>query len=231
MTFLLAGDFLPLVEMYRLVWIRGRFGGGKTSLAFALAEGFLKRGYSLLTNVRCVWADEGDITPDDKGRYHAVVVFDEGGLYLKASRMAESMASYARKMDVIYIVPSFWPPTRAMQVLVVQPVISFVSAGIPVIIYKWSVRLGDFKDKGFFLWLNPSDIYGVYDTLDPGDLSDSLYKKLLDMTEVYRRVYGRDSKATEQVESDMSWVDEFAMASDTLAEALEGAGRLGRRRR
>jgi len=35
--FLLGGEFLDMFSSWRVLWLRGRFGGGKTSLAFILA--------------------------------------------------------------------------------------------------------------------------------------------------------------------------------------------------
>ena len=81
---------------------------------------------------------------------NAVVVMDEAGLALKATRQVEAMAAYAAKMDCIYLFPSFFPPIRAAQVVTVQPVFSFVQIGLPVIVYRWRVKIGSFDDRGTF---------------------------------------------------------------------------------
>ena len=51
-----------------------------------------------------------------------VFVLDEGGLWFKTNDMIEEIAAYAAKMDCVYIIPSYWAPTRAAQKVVVQPV-------------------------------------------------------------------------------------------------------------
>ena len=143
--FLGATGFLGIVSLYRIVWITGRFGGHKTSFAYAITEDYLKRGYRLLTNSSSPWSDPPESVRLDKdGHMKAVVILDEGGLEFKVKSQMEEIASYAAKMDLIFLFPSFWPPTRSARVLTVQPVFSLISAGLPAIIYKWRAKLGDF---------------------------------------------------------------------------------------
>ena len=114
-----AVQFPRTVESYRLLRIAGKFGGGKMSLAFYMSEPWLKRGYRLITNGKCVWADsmDGMGFVDEDGHLKAIAVFDEGGLEFKASKQVETIAAYAAKMDAIYLLPSFWPPVRRAQVV------------------------------------------------------------------------------------------------------------------
>ena len=46
MSFVGASGLLQLIQSYRLVWIGGRFSGGKTSFALRIAEEFLQDGLS-----------------------------------------------------------------------------------------------------------------------------------------------------------------------------------------
>lgn len=105
-----AESFTPLLDMYRLCYIGGRPGAHKTSLAHLLAVPYLEKGYKFITNCRSVWADDIDkvfLSPSD-GKLKAVVVLDEGGLVFKVNVQVEQMAAYTRKMDVIYMIPSFF---------------------------------------------------------------------------------------------------------------------------
>jgi hypothetical protein len=227
-----AEVFLATVVSYRLVWISGRFGGGKTSLAYRIAQEYLEKDYRLITNNKSVWADPVDsVQLDDNNHLKAVVILDEGGLWFKSSKQIEMVASYAAKMDCIYLLPSFWPPTRAAQVLVVQPVFNFKAAGIPAIFYKWRVKIGSFEDKGWFVWWRPSEIYGIYSRQDPGDTGAEIVEFLINRTNEFRQRYGRggsDVLQTLEVTSE----DVLADAVQEFAGAVDGLASIpGRKRR
>lgn len=182
-----------LIQEYRLCWICGRFSGGKTSLAYKLAETWLERGYRLVTTNQSVWADPMEAVhlehwegPDQPPKLRAVVILDEGGLYFKASAQIEQVAAFAAKMDVIYLIPSFFPPVRAAQVVTVQPIFGLRAAGIPLIVYKWRTKLGAFDDAGVFYWWRPSEIYGVYSRQDPGAEPDEVVEWLIAQSDAYQ---------------------------------------------
>jgi hypothetical protein len=225
-----AGVMLATLQSYRLCWISGRFGGGKTSFAYKAAAHYLDQGYRLVSNSKCVWAeDHKQINLDANGHLKCVVVLDEGGLWFKSSKQIEMVASYAAKMDVIYMLPSFWPPTRSAMVLVVQPVFNFKSAGLPIIAYKWRVKLGSFEDKGYFLWVRPSEIYGVYSRQDPGDSGAEIVDWLICQTEAFRKMHGRGEaynpvQTMEVTEWDIlsESVSEFAGAAESLVSLQAG---------
>lgn len=205
---------------YRLVWISGRFGGGKTSIAYKLAETYLNKGYRLISNNMSVWSDPiEEVKLLDTGHLKAVVILDEGGLWFKSSKQIEMVASYAAKMDVIYLLPSFWPPTRAAQVLTIQPLFNFKSAGVPIIFYRWRVKLGSFDEKGYFIWFQPSEIYGIYSRQDPGDSGALIVDWLIEKTNEFRAHFGRIDNNISEVEVTES--DKFQDAVSALAEAAD----------
>lgn len=193
-----ASPLIGIVKSYRLVWISGRFGGHKTSFAYKLAEEFLKDGYRLISNNRSVWTDDLEkieyLKIDGEYSLKSVVLLDEGGMFFKSSRQVEMIAAYARKMDCIYLLPSFWPPTRSAQVLTIQPVFNFKSTGLPLVVYQWRVKLGTFSDKGTFFWWRPSEVYGIYDTKDPGDYAGEIVEFLIEKTEEFKEKYGRGDR-------------------------------------
>lgn len=228
-----ASGFVQTVWGYRLLWIMGRFGGGKTSLAYRLAQEYLDQGYRLITNNLSIWADRlEDIDLDENNHLKAVVILDEGGLVFKSSKQIEMIAAYANKMDCIYIIPSYFPPTRTAQVVTCQPVVNLKAAGVPVIAYKWRCKLGGFTDSGSFFWINPGEIYGIYSRQDPGDRASDIVQFLVEKSEEYRGRYGRYDGLSEVAE-----ITETDILRDA-AEAISGAAdtftsipiRKGRRR-
>lgn len=229
-----AGAFTGIISSYRLLWISGRFGGGKTSFAYALAEEYLKVGYRLVSNNRSIWCDNMDdvqIDPET-GHLKAVIILDEGGLEFKAKSQIEQIAAYAAKMDCIYIIPSFWPPVRAAQVLTAQPLFSLQSAGLPVIVYRWRVKLGSFTDNGIFIWTWPNAIYGIYSREDPGDRSGQIVNWLVKRKNEFR---GRFGYATDdgipEMEGGPGQDELLADAVDEVIGATEDIEAISRRTR
>jgi len=230
-----AQPLINAVYGYRLVWLSGRFGAHKTALSFKIAEEYLKDGYRLITNASSIWADKlEDCQLDEDGHLKAVVLLDEGGLYFKASKQVEMIASYAAKMSCIYMLPSFWPPNRAAQVVEVQPVVSLKAAGVPLVFVQWRVTLGGFKDRGFFIWWRPQEIYGIYSRQDPGADPDDIILHMVEQAEKYRELFGHkksDGVSTMGVTAE----DLLQDAANTLAQAADNfaaiPGRKNRRRR
>jgi len=229
-----AGGVLGILDMYRLIWISGKFGGHKTALAFRLAEDYLKKGYRLITNNKTVWADNmNEIDLNENNQLHAVLLLDEGGLYFKSTKQIELIAAYARKMDCIYIIPSIFPPAKIAQIVNIQPVVSLKSTGLPIILYKWTIRIGQYKDNGWFIWWNPSEIYGIYSTNDPGSEPDIIVDYLIEKTEQYRRSFGHDAKNKLSQLVEITEGDKILEASTIIQNAFEEVSipnRKGRKR-
>jgi hypothetical protein len=216
-----AEPILGVLDMYRLIWISGRFGGHKTALAFKIAERYLNKGYNLATNCRSIWADDFEQIPlNENNQLNSVVVLDEGGLYFKSSRQIEQIAAYAAKMDVVYIIPSFFPPTKTAQVINIQPVVSLKATGLPIIVYKWRVDIGAFKEKGWFLWIYPQEIYGIYSRQDPGDEPELIINWLIERANEYRERYGRKTNKILSLEN-ITEADKIAEASETISSAAD----------
>jgi hypothetical protein len=220
-----AQSIVGVLDMYRLIWISGRFGGHKTALAFKLAENYLNKGYRLATNTRTVWADPlEEIQLNENNKLKAVCILDEGGLYFKSGRQVEQIAAYAAKMDVIYIIPSFWPPTSAAQIVNIQPIVSLKATGLPVIIYKWTVSIGKFKENGWFFWWNPGEIYGIYSRQDPGEEPEELIKFLVARSDEFRRNYGRKTNDEVFNLGVISESEQIAEAASIFSQAASDIG-------
>jgi len=230
--FINAEPILGVLDMYRLIWISGRFGGHKTALSFKIAERYLKAGYNLITNTKSVWADDMDLVNlNENNQLHSVVILDEGGLYFKSSRQVEQIAAYAAKMDVVYIFPSFWPPTKSAQVVNIQPIVSLKATGLPIIIYKWMVNIGGFREKGWFMWVRPSEIYGIYSRQDPGNEPDLIIDWLVEKSEEFRSRYGRKTNNSLSKLVEVTEGDKFLESAEIFETAAEKITALSGRKR
>ena len=210
---------------YRLCWITGRYGSGKTSVAYMLSKGYLEKGYRLVSNNRCVWADAlDDVKPFPDGKLKCIVILDEGGLMLEDNDQVKEAAAYAAKMDIIYIIPSYFAPPRAAQVMTIQAVFNFKSAGIPLVAYRWSIRMGAFNDKGFFLWWNPKEIYGIYSRSDPGARLGKIISWVAERKNEYRNIWGYDEEhSLSVVENEGREIKQF---KDSIEAFTDGVDRL-----
>lgn len=217
--FINATPIFSILDMYRLIWISGRVAGHKTALAYRIAQDYLDKGYRLISNNKSIWADDMDDVKLVDGHLKAVILMDEGGLYFKSGRQVEQIASYLAKMDMIIIFPSFWPPARVAQIVNIQPVISLKPSGLPVIIYKWSVNIGSFKDKGMFAWINPQEIYGIYSRQDPGADADKIIDFLISKTNEFRRYFGHADKVS--ILEEVSEADTFAEAAQVIEQSAD----------
>lgn len=228
-----AEPVLSAIDGYRLVWIAGRVGGHKTSLAYMIAKRYLERGYRLITNTKCVWSDNiENLTLDENGQLKAVVVFDEGGLYFSSPAQVKTIAAYLAKMDIVVIMPSFWAPSTAAQVITIQPLWNLKATGLPFVLYRWQVKIQSFKDKGYFGWVYPNEIYGLYSRQDPGDDPAALVKFLTKQTTEYRKFHGYSKNnipVMEETESDL--LLEVAAQFQEAAGSIEAVSKRKSRRR
>lgn len=218
-----AGSVLQMVRNYRLVWLSGRFSGGKTSLAFEMARNYAEMGYRIITNTKSIWADDLEKTKmEDGGHVRAVVILDEGGTEFKRNSQVEEITAYSAKMDLIFLVPSFFPPANKFQVLEIQPVWNLKPIGIPYIQYKWSVKVGNFKDQGSFGWLFPQSIYGVYSRQDPGAKTDQIVDWLVERKDQFRELHGKSRGSDKLSKMEKSGMAEAELFSDSVESLKEG---------
>jgi len=205
MPLLMAEGLIGICSTYRVVHIAGRYGGGKTSLAFRLAYELLSSGQSryLYTNIPCVWADNPNLSvmrADLAGVERwldAVVVLDEGGLFLRNNSKAEQFTAFLRKLNITIIVCSIMPPARMMRSVQVQRTLDFMKFGIPLWSYEWRINDNTTKDKDTFYWLDPAEIFGVYDNLSApvddggiGDLFEDLAESLANRSKMVQYTKG-----------------------------------------
>lgn len=231
---LLADQFLSIFKHARSVWIGGLFGRHKTSFAYALAEGYLKQGYRLVSNNKSVWGErKEDIDFNQNGQLKVVVLLDEAGLDVKMRFQAEQMTAYLRKMDVYIIMPSFWPPAQMLRFLVLQPIINWQMIGIPLITYKWIVRLKMFESSGWFLWWRPDEVYGIFSSMDPGEDAQGILDWLSKKAQDYRSRFGygfQDDLPEVAAGMDINdAAEEISEAADMLSLSIGKASKRARR--
>lgn len=240
LSLLLEGVLVPLIgaetlfgltESYCLVWISGRFSVGKTSLGFLLARHFLERGYRLVTNSKSVWADSLEsVSLLPEGYLKAVLLLDEGGLWLSSNQYAREMAAYAAKMKVVFLIPSFFPPASWFRVLRIQGMYTFRHIGIPVTFYRWVVASGAYSDSGTFVWAFPSrdGVYGTYSRQDPGDEPYAVLDWMRARVAEFRAYHGRGTSSfgPPLAADDMQGVeDAWARIGENLARRIGGRRR------
>jgi hypothetical protein len=211
---------LHYIKMYRVAHIDGRYGGGKTSFAFRCAYELLTRGgyRYLFSNVASVWNDNPDEIVMRDGRYvDAVVVLDEGGLFLKTGRDVEKFLVFLRKLNITLLLPSVQRPASALCRLQVQRMSNLNVLGLPLWSYVGRLSSGDQNERSNFYWRNPKEIYGIYDTL--GVPTDDTLVYLAD---------GSDAKsimAAGSLEGYMNeWVKQLAQSTGYKNTAARNSG-------
>jgi len=170
-----ADEFLNMLLAFRIVWLSGRFGGGKTSLAFMLSAWLLANGKvdTVVGNL------EGSIiSPVTVPLYNASIILDESWIYIDDRSSVTEYAAFVRKFNHYLLLPSVWPPHNRFTFLSVQRVFNAYTVGIPAWVYRWQLGMRSVKEKGYFSIFNPSAIFGHYDTefvpSGDGGISDAI---------------------------------------------------------
>lgn len=204
----------------RMLWVGGRFGGFKTSFCMELSKSFMERGYRLISNTRCVWNEDMDKLDfvDKEGHLKVVVILDEGGTYLVSNRQIMGMLKNCAKMDIILLIPSRFKPPTVCRELTVKPLWSFFAIGLPVVTYRYWIDDGGDRERGFFGWIYPQSVFGVYSRQDPGSTAEDIIEWLVRKTGDYAELYGHKRNGIFEVEESTAQ-DRLTDSSETMAEA------------
>lgn len=210
---------------FRIVHLAGRYGGGKTALAFRLAYELLSSGDFrwCLSNIPCVFADDPSRVDVRDGRVDAVVVLDEGGIFLKTTYDIDKFIAYLRKLNIVLLIPSVLPPSSRATFLSIERIFNGWSLGLPVWFYGYTLRYGRAAFNGWFAWWGPHEIFGLYNTLaypeDDGGLSHYFVRWV---DEARRQIEGASSR-----EVSVSALGEAPIAADASGvSVLDALGRL-----
>lgn len=170
--FINADEFFYNLLAYRVLWIRGRLGGGKTLLAVAIADELLKRhGFTgVIANFPHVlkphnWRermDDGSV----RGVRGAVVVWDEAGVFIDRRTFARNdrgVGAFLRKLNNVLLLPSVIPVDIRLSYFSVQREVR-VSAFGERWRYRWMLALPGAQVESGTFWLEPNRYFGTYDT-------------------------------------------------------------------
>ena len=164
-----AQPLLHMLNQFRLAWIMGGYGAGKTLVSYALAYELFKTGRYryLIGNSHSVWTDNPEqVVLRDDAFVDAIVILDEAGLFLRMNRDADRFMLGLRKLNITILCPSVLPPSSRIKFLQVQRTLNGQAFGLPAWFYQWRLNLGSNKEKDNFILVNPSNYFGIYDTLD-----------------------------------------------------------------
>jgi hypothetical protein len=151
---------------FRVVWLKGRYGGGKTLLSFALAMEMLEMGWFryLLSNVPSPLSDSfSDVAPY-QNRLDCILIYDEAGLYVKNTSQLDEVIAFCRKMNIALIMPSVIPPPLRGRFFSISRAMNFEVFGFPLWLYRCDLNYGGEVDHYYFGLFNPSQYYGLYST-------------------------------------------------------------------
>jgi len=164
-----AQPLLHMLNQFRLAWVMGGYGTGKTLVCYALAWELFKSGRYryLIGNSNSIWTDNPETVVLRDGSFvDAIVILDEAGLFLRMNRDADKFMLGLRKLNITILCPSVLPPSSRVKFLQVQRTLNLQSIGIPAWLFQWRLNLGSNKEKDNFILRNPQNYYGLYDTLD-----------------------------------------------------------------
>lgn len=227
----LSGSF-ELLRQYRVAWLSGRFGAGKTAMSVAMAEYLADRySYRVYANFPLVFSeyDTGIKTSRD-GKLHAVIIIDEAGLEMitKVNALSDRMIAYTRKMDVIFLLPSFIPPGPRLRFLSFYPILNLTGAGVPVAVYGWRVNLAGFKASGAFISLRPTRVYRMYNSFAPQSNTEVLYNDIVKRVNQFAQSNENEDKLDEKLLL-FEAAERFSEAADVLSQAVPSAIKTKRR--
>lgn len=159
---MLRGEaFLLAVRNFRLCWIGGRYGSGKTSLAVRLAIEFLHRGWAryIVANFPSVVSDDiQSIPPRD-----AVVILDEAGVFLRDADL-DRITAYLRKFNITLLLSSVIPVSQRARTLNIQRLLNYSALGVPMWHYSAQLDYMRVRELLYLQWWRPSEVHGLYDT-------------------------------------------------------------------
>lgn len=221
-----ADRVFELLEDFRICWITGRLRGGKTSLAFRLSVPFLEKGYKLISNCKNVWEDDYIELREDK-TYKSIVIADEGGRYMRVGVVIDDFMKMAGKIDVINIISSFQEPHRDAQIFTIEVQKGLSPVGIPVRFYTYKVRHKMVKEQGWFAWMLPNEVQGIYSTNDPitgiQKISDFMERTVVE----YTKSQGYTDNEISRMEKTWRLDDISELVQDAVSEIGNLSDRLG----
>lgn len=224
--------FLSMLRNYRVMWVGGRFGGGKTSFITRVGYEFVERGWAnqIVANFPCVLATDIDRAGDVRD---TVILADEAGLWINDKTFGK-VTAFLRKFNLYLFMASVEEVPLRARALNVQRDMNWQTVGVPLWRYSIMLNYMRVKEKMSITWWRPDEIFGLYDTAYPaGDdagivdwVNNGLAQKIENRSSLSIR------EGNEGVEGFRRAADTFAAASQELENTLSVYGhKTGRRRR
>jgi hypothetical protein len=173
----MSAQLLEYVRIFRIVWFRGRMGGGKTALAVATAEWLLAQGLStrVVSNIELRgFGPQVGTLEEDEVHYvtDAAILFDESWMGLGDGMSKDNVRSWLaqlRHRRQYLLLPSVLDLIRPCDNYTVERVWNGPAFGLPLWIYQYQVGKGRKAEVGKFYWWRPGAIFKRYDHLgEPG---------------------------------------------------------------
>lgn len=159
---LYGSNFLNMLRNFRICWLGGRFGGGKTALAVRMSMEFLERGWveHAVGNFPCVTFT--DLHRIDECR-DTFIVLDEAGVWL-SDKEFDSITAFLRKRNLYVVLSSVLPVQLRARTLNIQRIFNGHTVGLNFWLYGGVLDYMRVKEKLSLTWTNPREIFGLYDT-------------------------------------------------------------------
>ena len=175
MKILFGDEFLYFLENYRALWIQGRLGGGKTSLAVILAAYLKARGKveRVAANFPCSFSEKPQFL-----LYNSANIVDETHTFISSRKGVDTYNQFLRKLGILLLMPSVLPPHYLLTKFSCQRTFNGYFASIPIWIYKWTLSYRNIQEKGNFAIWEPHHIFPFYDTrqipFSDGGIADAM---------------------------------------------------------
>jgi len=175
--FLGGQTFWETLKAFRVCWYRGRYGGGKTSLAVLCAARLLAEGTveNVVSNIPLSFS-----VPPPEPFKDTAILLDESWIYLESRRDVVDYAGFVRKFNHYLLLPSVFPIHSRLSFFYVQRVFNAYSIGLPLWFFEWGIRDKVVKERGWFAILHPNSCFNHFPTNfvagDDGGISDALVR-------------------------------------------------------
>lgn len=234
--FLFGQTFWETFCAFRACWLRGRYGGGKTLLAVAMAARLLaeEKVNKVVSNIPLSFS----VPPPENNLKDAAILLDESWIYINTRQDSLDYAAFVRKFNTYLLFPSVFPIHNRLSFFFVQRVFNAYSVGLPFWVYEYGIRDKVVKEKGLFALVNPTALFGHYPTLfvagDDNGISKALketsknegYKGTRQQQAIYNPFLGDEVRRGVGVVDDIEeTLDDFTYSLDSSVSDMEEQAR------
>ena len=220
---------MRMLANFRSMWLFGRYGGGKTLTAFALASRLVVEGYAdrIVSNIPakiCSNMPTIEEMEDLTQKLNLVLVLDEGGLFAESWRDAKGYMAALRKWNVTVLLPSVMPVNTRLRLLTNTRLFDGYTFGLPVWFYRLKIS-ADPPDVINWALVNPGAFFGAYSTRAM-PLSDGGWAKRVSARMIKEKEALGEGELEEEnpdpAQEIQASQDELAQSMGSLADRLGG---------